>query len=108
MTNLDAIRALCTKICSGFYPDQNVLEFTLFDNNIEPSENFKPKNIELVKLAIGVVRGMAETSHSEGGISDGWDAERINNSISAICKEYGIDSSEFVKESSVSDGSNLW
>lgn len=65
MTNLDAIRALCTKICSGFYPDQNVLEFTLLDNGIEPSKNFIPKDVELVKAAISVVKGMAENSHSE-------------------------------------------
>ena len=79
MTNLDAIRALCTKICSGFYPDQNVLEFTLLDNDIDPSKNFIPKDVELVKAA-----------------------------ISAICREYNIDSSDFVEESSVSDGSNQW
>ena len=58
MTNLDAIRALCTKICSGFYPDQNVLEFTLLDNDIDPSKNFIPKDVELVKAAISVVKGM--------------------------------------------------
>ena len=102
MTNLDAIRALCTKICSGFYPDQNVLEFTLLD------KNFIPKDVELVKAAISVVKGMTENSHSESGISDGWDADRINKSISAICREYNIDSSDFVEESSVSDGSNQW
>ena len=68
MTNLDAIRALCTKICTGFYPDKNVLEFTLIDNGIEATE----KN------------------------------------IASICKEYGMDSSEFVEEPSVSDGSNQW
>ena len=91
MTNLDAIRALCTKICSGFYPDQNVLEFTLLDNDIDPSKNFIPKDVELVKAAISVVKGMTENSHSESGISDGWDADRINKSISAICREYNID-----------------
>ena len=69
MTNLDAIRALCTKICSGFYPDQNVLEFTLLDNGIDPSKNFIPKDVELVKAAISVVKGMTENSHSESGIS---------------------------------------
>lgn len=63
MTNLDAIRALCTKICSGFYPDQNVLEFTLLDNGIDPSKNFIPKDVELVKAAISVVKGMTENSH---------------------------------------------
>lgn len=108
MTNLDAIRALCTKICSGFYSDQNVLEFTLLDNDIDPSKNFIPKDVELVKAAISVVKGMTENSHSESGISDGWDADRINKSISAICREYNIDSSDFVEESSVSDGSNQW
>ena len=108
MTNLDAIRALCTKICSGFYPDQNVLEFTLLDNGIDPSKNFIPKDVELVKAAISVVKGMTVNSHPESGISDGWDADRINKSISAICREYNIDSSDFVEESSVSDGSNQW
>ena len=67
-----------------------------------------PKDVELVKAAISVVKGMTENSHSESGISDGWDADRINKSISAICREYNIDSSDFVEESSISDGSNQW
>ena len=75
------------------------------DNGIDPSKNFIPKDVELVKAAISVVKGMTENSHSESGISDGWDADRINKSISAICREYNIDSSDFVEESSVSDGS---
>ena len=77
-------------------------------NGIDPSKNFTPKDVELVKAAISVVKGMTENSHSESGISDGWDADRINKSISAICREYNIDSSDFVEESSVSDGSNQW
>jgi hypothetical protein len=108
MTNLDAIRALCTKICTGFYPDKNVLEFTLIDNGIEATEPYKPKNVKLVRLAIGIVKGMAENSHSESGISDSWDREAIEKNIAFLCKEYGMDSSEFVDEPSITDGSNQW
>lgn len=108
MTNLDAIRALCTKICSGFYPDKNVLEFTLLDNSIEATHDYKPKDAMIAKLAIGIVKGLAENSHSESGISDSWDKETINSNIVAVCKEYGFDSSEFVEQSSIEDGSNRW
>ena len=51
---------------------------------------------------------MVENSHSESGISDSWDREAIEKNIASICKEYGMDSSEFVEEPSVSDGSNQW
>lgn len=108
MTNLDAIRALCTKICSGFYPDKNVLEFTLVDNGITASDSYKPKDARLAKLAIGIVKGNTETSHSENGVSDSWNTDAINENILAVCKEYGLDSSEFVAASSIQDGSNMW
>lgn len=108
MTNLEAIRALCTKICSGFYPDKMVLEFTLLDNGIESSDTYIPKDARLAKLAIGVVKGNTETSHSESGISDSWDWDAINNNIMAICKEYDLDRSEFVDAPTIRDGSNMW
>lgn len=108
MTNLDAIRALCTKICSGFYPDRNVLEFTLLDSGIPADAPYTPRDTRVVKLAIGIVRGNTENSHSESGISDSWNKEAIDENIMAVCKEYGIDSSEFVNVPSIEDGSNLW
>lgn len=108
MTNLDAIRALCTKICSGFYPDKNVLEFSLIDNGIDPTKDYAPKDVQIAKQAISVVMGNAETSHSESGISDSWDRDAIKNNILALCKEYGLDISEFVKVPIITDGSNMW
>lgn len=108
MTNLEAIKALCTRTVSGFYPDRNVLMFTLENAGINPDGKLIPGNVDIAKLAIKIIQGMAETSHTEGGLSSGWDQERIEKNIIALCNEYGLDSSEFVQLSSITDGSNYW
>lgn len=108
MTNLEAIKALCKRTVSGFYPDKDVLVFTLENARIKPADTFIPGDVKIIRLAIKVVQGMAKTSHSEGGVSTGWDQDRIESSIIALCNEYGLDSSEFVQQSSITDGSNLW
>ena len=59
-------------------------------------------------LSLGIVKGMTETSHSEGGVSDAWDRESIKNNIRSICRNYGFDESEFVEVSTISDGSKYW
>ena len=108
MTNLDATKALCTKICAGFYPDQNVLEFSLIDKEIDPEGAYKPKDTAIVRTAISIVKGMVESSHSEAGISDAWNRDAIKENIISICKEYGLDADEFVTVPVVEDGSNMW
>ena len=108
MTNFDAVKALCTKICTGFYPDQNVVEFSLIDKEISPEGAYRPKDKSIVRIAIGIVKGMTESSHSEAGISESWNREAIKENIIAVCKECGLDADEFVNVPVVEDGSNLW
>jgi len=108
MTNLEATKALCTKICTGFYPDRSVLELSLIDGGVDPEAQYKAKDPDVAKAAIGIVKGMTETSHSEGGVSDAWDRESIKNNIRSICRNYGFDESEFVEVSTISDGSKYW
>lgn len=108
MTNLDAEKALCTKICAGFYPDRSVLELCLIDAGVDPDGEYIPKDPVVAKAAIEVVMGMTETGHSEGGISESWDPEAVKKNILAICKQYGFEASEYVEVPSISDGSKYW
>lgn len=108
MTNLEILRSRCTAIASSFYPDTNVLEVALFDAGIEPTSDAKPKDVEIVKVALALVGGFVETSRSEGqeSVSTEWDAVKAN--IKRVCGEYGLDASAYVEVSSISDASNLW
>lgn len=107
MTNKDALKALCLKICSNFYPDTNVIELSLLDNGMYPEDEYIPKDISIVKQAIEIVQGMANSDHSENGIDNSWDLDKIDSNIRSLCKKYGLDVSEFVDVPTIEDGSHL-
>jgi hypothetical protein len=108
MTNLEILRSRCTAIASSFYPDRNVMEVALFDAGIEPTGEAQPKDIKIVKVALQLVSGFVETSRSEGSesVSTEWEAVKAN--IKRVCGEYGLDASDYIEVSSISDASHLW
>lgn len=108
MTNLEILRSRCTAIASSFYPDSNVMEVALFDAGIDPAEDATPKDIALVKVALALVAGFVETSRGEGSesVSTKWEAVTAN--MKRVCGEYGLDASDYMEVSRISDASNLW
>jgi hypothetical protein len=59
--------------------------------------------------AIKVLKKMIVlTSDSLGKSSQGYSAENLEKRIQELCAENGLEASEFVRVSSVSDGSNMW
>jgi hypothetical protein len=108
MTNIEILRSRCTAIASSFYPDRNVMEVALFDAKFDPTAEAIPKDVEIIKMAIRLVMGFVETSRSEGqeSVSTNWDAVKAN--IKRVCGEYGLDPSEYMTVSSITDASNLW
>jgi hypothetical protein len=108
MTNLEILRSRCTAIASSFYPDRNVMEVELFDAGINPTGEATPKDVEVIKVAIRLVAGFVETSRSEGSESVSTEWEAVNANIKRVCGEYGLDASDYVEVSAISDASNLW
>ena len=48
------------------------------------------------------------SSDSIGKASQSYNAEMLQKRIEALCNENGLDSSDYVEVSSITDGSNLW
>ena len=48
------------------------------------------------------------SSDSLGKSSQGYDTDQLKNRIKALCKENGLEASEFDEVPEISDGSRLW
>jgi hypothetical protein len=80
----------------------------LFDEGIDPNEKAEPRDVNLIKVALRLVGGFVETSRGEGSdsVSTKWEAVKAN--IIRVCGEYGLDASDYIEVSSISDASHLW
>ncbi len=109
MTNLEALRAQCKLICNTCYVDSDVLQFALHNAGIDTDAEAAAKDPAIIREAIVIVKGWAETSRSEGGVSASIDVAAVQNSILFWCGEAGLDASEFVDGTITLDsGSDLW
>lgn len=109
MTNLEALRAQCKLICNTCYVDSDVLKLALHNAGIDADAEATAKDPAIIREAIVIVKGWAETSRSENGISTSIDMTSVKNSIIFWCCEAGIDASEFIDDIITLDsGSDLW
>lgn len=109
-TNLEALRAKCKLICDTCYADDDVLIDVLSDAGINPSANAVPKDVEIVKAAIVVVKGWVESARSEGGINVSINREAVDKNILFWCQRFGLDASEYLSDSMtvIQDGSEMY
>lgn len=109
MTNLEALRAQCKLICNTCYVDSDVLKLALHNAGIDTDADAAVKDPAIIREAIVIVKGWAETSRSENGISTAIDMVAVKNSIVFWCGEAGLDASEFIDDTITLDsGSDLW
>nr|DAL02893.1 MAG TPA: hypothetical protein [Caudoviricetes sp.] len=111
MTNIDSLRQLCNAIANTFYPDDATLEFALFNEGITPDAAATPKDPQIFRVAVGMVRGYVESSRSENGISTSVMSESVEKSLMYWCNVYGVDADEILADSSlrgIDDASNLY
>ena len=94
-------------MCSTFFPDNSTIEFSLFNDGIDPKAKATPKDPQIFRAAIRLVMGYVESSRSENGVSTSVMSE---DSIIYWCGYYGLDADEELSEYSreIEDGSNLW
>lgn len=110
MTNTEMVQRLCNAICNTFYPDRSTIEAVLFNESINASGNATAKDPALLKVAIRLVMGYVEGSHSEGGVSVSVGKDDIKNNIIFWCNEYGIEPDEVIDTplKVIEDGTHLW
>ncbi len=108
MDNLSALRGLCNAICSAFYPDRATMEMMLFNAGISAAATAAPKDAELLRVAIRLVKGFVESSRSENGVAVSIDTGKIDENIAMWCDEYGIDADDLTTLKTIEDGSSRW
>lgn len=95
-----------------YTPSRLTLQKAMADggvNDLEAEYNPVEDKKPIAIAAIQVLKKMVVlTSDSLGKSSQGFSVEQLNNRIKAICSDNGLDASEFVEVSSITDGSNLW
>ena len=75
------------------------------DAEYDAEADRKPIAIAAIKVLKKLV---VLTSDSMGKSSQGYDVDELKNRIKAICSENGLEVSDFVEMSSITDGSNRW
>lgn len=111
MDNLTAVRTLCNAIVSSFHPDDDTISAILFHLDIEPSATATPKDPEIFRAAVALVKGYVESSRSEGGISVSVMSEdAIKQSVIFWCGRFGLDADEELADylRVIENGSNMW
>ena len=110
MNNLSAVMTLCTSMCSSFYPDKASATMALFNAEIDPETEATPKDVNVFRVAIGLVMGYVEGSRSEGGTSVSVREEAVKESIKYWCNIYGLDAEEVLADyvRVIEDGTHLW
>lgn len=77
--------------------------------DVEASYDAQTDKRNIAVAAVKVLSKMlALSSESIGKSSSGYSVEGLRQRINALCKENGLDVSDFVEISSITDGSNLW
>lgn len=109
MTNLEALRALCTRIASTFYVDRNVMEQAMIDYNIDRDAEYTAEDINIIKCALELVQGFVNTLQIEGDTHNNTYWEAVKANIIRITNKYGLDPDSYITISStVSDMSLKW
>lgn len=110
MTNIEALSKLCTAIANTFYPDDAVLRFSLFNESVDADADAQPKDAQIFRCAVRLVRGYVEASRSEGSVSTSVTQEAVEKSLNYWCNYYGLDADEELSEDkrTISDATNLW
>ena len=75
------------------------------DAEYDPDTDKRGVAVAAIKV---LKRMLVLTSDSLGKSSQGYSVEMLEERIKALCNENGLDASEFVNLSSITDGSNMW
>lgn len=95
-----------------YTPSRLTLQKALADakvTGLEEGYNSDTDQRAIAIAAIKVLRKMVVlTNDSLGKSSQGYSVEMLEKRIKDLCNENGLDASDFVEVSSITDGSNMW
>lgn len=110
MKNAAALRSLCNAIANTFYPDNDTIDFALFNEGINPQAETTPRDEKIFRVAVSLVLGYVEGSRTENGVSTSIMADAVEESIKYWCNIYGLDAEEILSDylRVIEDGTRLW
>lgn len=110
MTNLAALSSLCNAIANTFYPDDNTLQLALFNAEIDPDASATPKDPEIFRVAVPLIKGYVEASRTENGVSTSVMQDAVEKSLMYWCNIYGLNAEEELGNTLriIEDGSQCW
>lgn len=95
-----------------YTPSGLTLRKALADAKVTDLEGEYNPETDKRAIAIAAIKVLKKlivlTSDSLSKASQGYSVEMLEKRIKGICSENGLDASEFVELSSITDGSNLW
>jgi hypothetical protein len=95
-----------------YVPGRTTLRKALLDAKVSDLDSEYDPEKDKVGIAIAAIKVLKKmivlTNDSLGKSSQGYSVEKLEDRIKDLCRENGLDVSEFVKVSSITDGSNLW
>ena len=111
MGNLTKYDALIGEL-EPYTPSPLALKKALADANVGDLDAEYDAEADRKPIAIAAIKVLKKlvvlTSDSMGKSSQGYDVDELKNRIKAICSENGLEVSDFVEISSITDGSNRW
>lgn len=110
MTNRAALYSLCNAIANTFYPDESTIDCALFNAEIDPEATATPKDPQIFRVAVALVRGYVEASRTENGVSTSVMQEAVEKSLNWWCNYYGLDADEELGDTLniIADMSSNW
>ncbi len=95
-----------------YTPSQLTVKKALADAQIlNPDTDYNPQTdrLQIAKAAINVLKKMIVlASDSLGKSSQSYSVEMLEQRIKDLCRENGLDVSDFVEVPSITDGSKMW
>lgn len=95
-----------------YTPSALTIKKALKDSGIDNMNSEYAAETDKRSIALAAIRVLKKmvvlTSDSLGKSSQGYSVEKLEDRIKDLCAENGLDASEFVEISSITDGSNQW
>ncbi|HBG40083.1 MAG TPA: hypothetical protein DDW85_01550 [Porphyromonadaceae bacterium] len=111
MDSLTRYEALLGEL-EPYSPSSLTLKKALADSDVKDLDQAYNKETDKRPIALAAIKVLNKMlvleSDSLGKASQRYRDKQLENRIADICNENGFDVEQFVKVSSISDGSNLW
>lgn len=110
MSNLTLYQAVLGEL-DPYSPSSLTIKKAMIDQRLNPTDQYdSAQKVPVIKAAVNVLKKMIVlSSDGMGKSSQGFNKpEELRKRITSMCKEAGLDVSDYIEIPSIEDGSHLW